>query len=51
MTEPETHTIDVPGVALTYDIRKAEGSSEPVLLMIGSPMDAGGFAALAGFFT
>jgi pimeloyl-ACP methyl ester carboxylesterase len=51
MTEPQTRTIDVPGVALTYDIRKAEGSSEPALLMIGSPMDAGGFGALAGFFT
>ena len=51
MAEPETHTIDVPGVILTYDIRNAEGSSEPALLMIGSPMDADGFGALAGYFT
>jgi pimeloyl-ACP methyl ester carboxylesterase len=51
MTELETRTIDVPGVALTYDIRSAEGTSGPALLMIGSPMDATGFAALAGYFT
>jgi pimeloyl-ACP methyl ester carboxylesterase len=51
MTEPQTHTIDVPGVTLTYDIRPAGGTTEPALLMIGSPMDAGGFAELAGYFT
>jgi pimeloyl-ACP methyl ester carboxylesterase len=50
MTEPQTHTLDVPGVTLTYDIRPAEGTTEPPLVMIGSPMDAGGFAELATYF-
>ncbi|HEY4427716.1 MAG TPA: alpha/beta hydrolase [Solirubrobacteraceae bacterium] len=51
MTQPETRTIELPGATLSYDVREAEpGSSEPVLLMIGSPMDASGFAALAGHF-
>jgi pimeloyl-ACP methyl ester carboxylesterase len=50
VTASDTRTIDVPGVTVTFDIRKAEGSSEPVLMMIGSPMDASGFAALAGYF-
>jgi len=50
MTEIQTYTLDVPGVALTYDVREADGSTEPALLMIGSPMDATGFAALAGHF-
>ena len=49
MTEPQTRTIDVPGVTLTYDIRQSD-SAEPPLLMVGSPMDAGGFAELAGYF-
>lgn len=51
MTEPKTDTLDLPGATLTYDVREAESrSTEPVLLMIGSPMDASGFAALAGHF-
>lgn len=50
MTEPQTRTIDVPGVTLTYDVRPAEGTTQPALLMIGSPMDAGGFAELASHF-
>jgi pimeloyl-ACP methyl ester carboxylesterase len=49
MTEPQTRTIDVPGVTLTYDIRPSD-STQPPLLMVGSPMDAGGFAELAGYF-
>jgi pimeloyl-ACP methyl ester carboxylesterase len=44
-----TH-IDVPGAELHYDVREAAGSAEPPLLMIGSPMDASGFAALASHF-
>lgn len=52
MTEPRTQTLHLPGATLTYDIRNAEPEScEPVLLMIGSPMDASGFTALAGQFT
>lgn len=51
MTELKTQTLALPGATLTYDVREAEsGSSEPVLLMIGSPMDASGFTALAGHF-
>ncbi|MGA9857466.1 MAG: alpha/beta hydrolase [Solirubrobacteraceae bacterium] len=51
MTEPKTQTLDLPGATLTYDVREAESeSTEPVLLMIGSPMDASGFMTLAGHF-
>ena len=41
MTEPTTHTLDVPGAVLTYDVREPE---EPVrqgpLFIFGSPMGA-----------
>ena len=50
MTEPTTHTLNVPGAVLTYDVRRNETSSAPVLLLIGSPMGAGGFRTLAGHF-
>jgi pimeloyl-ACP methyl ester carboxylesterase len=50
MTEPTTHTLDVPGAVLTYDIRGNDTSTEPALLLIGSPMGASGFATLAGHF-
>jgi pimeloyl-ACP methyl ester carboxylesterase len=51
MTEPETHTLDAPGAVLHYDIRRNDGSTEPVLLLIGSPMGAEGFTSQAGHFT
>ena len=51
MTDLKTHTLDVPGVALTYDVRSNASSTAPVLLLIGSPMGAGGFGTLAGHFT
>ena len=52
MTEPKTHTLDVPGAVLHYDVRDpSQASSEPVLLIIGSPMGADGFTTLAGHFT
>lgn len=50
MTEPVTHTLPVPGATLTYDVREGRGD-QPVLLLIGSPMGAAGFATLAGHFT
>ncbi len=51
MTEPRTRTLDVPGAVLRYDIREADGGSdEPMLLMIGLPMAADGFGALAEHF-
>ena len=51
MTEPKTHTLDVPGAKLHYDVRRNDSSTRPVLLIIGSPMGATGFGTLAGHFT
>jgi len=51
MTEPRTETLTVPGAELRYDIRDAEEAGDaPPLLLIGSPMGAGGFGTLAGHF-
>jgi pimeloyl-ACP methyl ester carboxylesterase len=49
--EPTTHTLDVAGAVLTYDIRSSESGSEPVSLLIGSPMGAAGFGTLSQHFT
>jgi pimeloyl-ACP methyl ester carboxylesterase len=51
MTEPTTHTLDVPGAVLTYDVRTGDAGTAPVLLLIGSPMGASGFGTLASHFT
>ena len=51
MAEATTHTLDVQSAVLSYDVRKGDSSTAPVLLVIGSPMGAGGFATLAGHFT
>jgi pimeloyl-ACP methyl ester carboxylesterase len=56
MTEPKTDTLSAPGAVLHYDVRSAEtqstgASTEPILLIIGSPMCADGFVTLAGHFT
>jgi pimeloyl-ACP methyl ester carboxylesterase len=50
MTEPKTHTLDAPGAVLHYDVRSNDSSTQPVLLIIGSPMGAAGFGTLAGHF-
>jgi pimeloyl-ACP methyl ester carboxylesterase len=51
MTEPKTQTLDLPGATLTYDVGEAKSArTEPVLMMIGSPMDASGFTMLASHF-
>ena len=50
MSEPKTYTLDVPGAVLSYDVREADASTKPVLLIIGSPMGAAGFVTLAGHF-
>ena len=50
MNQPATHTLDVPGAVLTYDVRGSESDTEPVLLLFGSPMGAKGFGTLAGHF-
>jgi pimeloyl-ACP methyl ester carboxylesterase len=51
MTQPETYALDVPGAVLHYDVRDTGAGAHPVLLLIGSPMDATGFGTLAGHFT
>ena len=51
VTEATTQTLDVRGAVLSYDVRKGDSSTVPVLLLIGSPMGAGGFVTLAGHFT
>ncbi|MFG2077959.1 alpha/beta fold hydrolase [Nonomuraea maritima] len=51
MTASTTHTLEAPGAVLHYDVRPVQGSTAPILLMIGSPMDASGFTALAARFT
>jgi pimeloyl-ACP methyl ester carboxylesterase len=51
MSEPVTHKLEVSGAVLRYDVRENEPASGPVLVMIGSPMGAAGFATLATHFT
>jgi pimeloyl-ACP methyl ester carboxylesterase len=51
LTEPITRTLEAPGVVLTYDVRPVPSSPYPALMLIGSPMGAGGFGTLAGYFT
>jgi pimeloyl-ACP methyl ester carboxylesterase len=51
MPDPVTHTLDVPGATLTYDVRgDLSERDQPVLLLIGSPMGASGFLTLASYF-
>jgi pimeloyl-ACP methyl ester carboxylesterase len=49
-TEATTHTLEAPGATITYDVRPNASTTEPVLLLIGSPMGAAGFSSLAGHF-
>ncbi|HEY4790549.1 MAG TPA: alpha/beta hydrolase [Actinomycetes bacterium] len=46
-----SHTLDVPGATLTYDVRRNDASTEPILLLIGSPMGAAGFGTLSRHFS
>jgi pimeloyl-ACP methyl ester carboxylesterase len=50
VTDPKTDSLEVPGAVLQYDVRSNDASTEPVLLLIGSPMGAQGFTTLAGHF-
>jgi pimeloyl-ACP methyl ester carboxylesterase len=50
LAKPKTQTLEVPGATLTYDIRSNESTTEPPLMLIGSPMGAAGFGTLSGFF-
>lgn len=47
-----THTLATPGATLTYDVHGPLPTTDgrPPLLMIGLPMDASGFTALASHF-
>ncbi|MCO1653838.1 alpha/beta fold hydrolase [Pseudonocardia humida] len=49
----QTHTLALPDVDLAYDVRGPLPTADgrPPLLMIGQPMDAAGFRALAERFT
>jgi pimeloyl-ACP methyl ester carboxylesterase len=49
MTEATTRTLEAPGATITYDVRQTD-SPAPVLVLIGSPMGAGGFVTLASHF-
>jgi pimeloyl-ACP methyl ester carboxylesterase len=51
LIEIETHTLDAPGAVITYDVRRNDSSTAPVLLIFGSPMGASGFPTLASHFT
>ncbi|MFI0975867.1 alpha/beta fold hydrolase [Streptomyces sp. NPDC021093] len=54
MPETETRTLSVSGATLAYDVREGTGGGtdgDAVLFLIGSPMDASGFATLASHFT
>jgi pimeloyl-ACP methyl ester carboxylesterase len=52
MTEPSTHTVDVTGATLTYDVREPETpTGTRPLFIFGSPMGASGFEQLVGHFT
>jgi pimeloyl-ACP methyl ester carboxylesterase len=48
--EVTTHTLEVPGATLAYDVRANDTSLDPILMLIASPMGAASFASLAGHF-
>jgi pimeloyl-ACP methyl ester carboxylesterase len=50
MSEPKTYTLEAPGAVLHYDVRDNDSAGRPVVLLIGAPMGASGFAALAEQF-
>jgi pimeloyl-ACP methyl ester carboxylesterase len=48
--EPETQELEVPNAVLTYDVRRNDTTTEPPLMLIGSPMAAAGFGTLSRYF-
>lgn len=46
----KTHTVSVSGATLTYDVRDGSSTDTVPLVLIGSPMDATGFATLSSHF-
>lgn len=52
MAKPTTHTLEVPGAKLTYDVHEPDiPSNKRPLFIFGSPMGASGFEQLVGHFT
>jgi pimeloyl-ACP methyl ester carboxylesterase len=51
LTEETTRTLDVPGATLIYDVRPGGPADATPLFLTASPMAAGGFGTLAGYFT
>jgi pimeloyl-ACP methyl ester carboxylesterase len=52
MTRLSTHTLDVPGATLTYDVRQPDTPTEKrPLFIFGSPMGASGFEQLVDHIT
>jgi pimeloyl-ACP methyl ester carboxylesterase len=52
VTQPTTHTLDVPGTVLTYDVHEPETSAgHRPLFIVGSPMGASGFGQLVPHFS
>src|SRR4051794_41169407 len=47
-----THTLETPEASLVYDVRGPLPTADgrPPLLLVGHPMDAGGFTTLAAHF-
>jgi pimeloyl-ACP methyl ester carboxylesterase len=50
MTQPATTTLEAPGATITYDVREVAAGAGPALMLIGSPMGAGGFGTLGSHF-
>ena len=51
MPDPTTRSIEASGAEITYDVLAAAEAGDPrILLLIGSPMGAGGFGTLRGHF-
>ena len=52
MTQPTTHTLEVPGAVLAYDVHEPDtsGGHRP-LFILGSPMGASGFTQLLPHFS
>ncbi len=47
----ETFSVETPEAVLVYDVRAAvPADGRPPLVMVGHPMDAGGFGTLASYF-
>jgi pimeloyl-ACP methyl ester carboxylesterase len=49
-TAATTSTLAAPGATITYDVREGTDRSQRPLMLIGSPMGAGGFGTLGSHF-